>query len=85
MGPDGDFRRVNSPLISELLENTVARPDELALGLDVADDGALVDSTGVASTFLFALGPLRKVARGLQLENCSLFNVLTSSESGPFF
>lgn len=59
-GPDGDFRRVNSPLISDLLESKLARPDDLALGLDVADDGALVDSAGVASTSLFALGPLRK-------------------------
>ena len=59
-GPDGDFRRIKSPLISNLLEKELARPDDLSLGLDVADDGALFDASGAASSSLFALGPLRK-------------------------
>jgi len=59
-GPDGDFRRVESPLVTDLLQQGLGRPDELLLGLDVADDGALLDGQGKPSSCLFALGPLRK-------------------------
>lgn len=59
-GPEGDCRRVGSPLLLELMEKKLARPDELGLGLDVADDGSVVDSQGSRSNFLYALGPLRK-------------------------
>jgi uncharacterized NAD(P)/FAD-binding protein YdhS len=59
-GPDGDFRRVNSPFLADLMEKGLVRPDEHGLGLHVADDGAMIDSRGVASERLYALGPLRK-------------------------
>ena len=59
-GPDGDFRRVDSPLLADLFQKGLARPDELFLGLDVAEDGALIDGRGKRSDSLFALGPLRK-------------------------
>ncbi len=59
-GPDGDCRRVSAPLLSNLIENGLVRPDELGLGLDVADDGAVIDLQGFASNFLYAIGPLRK-------------------------
>jgi uncharacterized NAD(P)/FAD-binding protein YdhS len=42
------------------MEKTLARPDELLLGLDVSSDGALLNASGVPSDFLFAVGPLRK-------------------------
>lgn len=59
-GPEGDFRRVLSPLLSNLIEKKLARPDALFLGLDVAANGAVVDAEGAASGSLYALGPLRK-------------------------
>jgi uncharacterized NAD(P)/FAD-binding protein YdhS len=59
-GPEGDFRRVNSPLMLDMMKRNLAQPDELSLGLNVADDGALIDSQGSPSDFLYALGPLRK-------------------------
>lgn len=59
-GPDGDCRRVNSPLLSDLLNQQLVRPDPLCLGLDTAENGALLDARGVPSDFLYALGPLRK-------------------------
>jgi uncharacterized NAD(P)/FAD-binding protein YdhS len=59
-GPEADCRRVNSPLLSDLMDKKLARPDELSLGLDVSDDGAVLDAQGRPSNFLFALGPLRK-------------------------
>jgi len=59
-GPEGDYRRVGSPLLSSLLEKQFVRPDELALGLDVAQDGAIVNSQDSPSNSIYALGPLRK-------------------------
>ncbi len=59
-GPEGDYRRISSPLFSGLMENGIARPEPLSLGLDVTEDGAVLDSQGVPSNFLYALGPLRK-------------------------
>ena len=59
-GPESDYRRVANPLLKDLMNKGLVRPDELSLGLDVADDGALLDAQGKPSNFLYALGPLRK-------------------------
>jgi uncharacterized NAD(P)/FAD-binding protein YdhS len=59
-GPDSDLRKVGSPLLTNLFETGLARPDQVALGLDVADDGAVLDAQGQPSTFLYTVGPLRK-------------------------
>jgi len=59
-GPECDFRRVGSKLLTDLISKKLARPDELSLGLDVSDEGAVVDANGIPSDFLFALGPLCK-------------------------
>ena len=59
-GPDSDYRRVASPLLKDLMNKGLARPDELSLGLAVSDDGAVLDEQDTPSEFLYALGPLRK-------------------------
>ncbi|HXZ40335.1 MAG TPA: hypothetical protein VEG68_06305, partial [Terriglobales bacterium] len=59
-GPDDDCRRVNSPLLSDLLDQKLVRPHPLCLGLDTADNGALLDACGVPSDFLYTVGPLQK-------------------------
>jgi uncharacterized NAD(P)/FAD-binding protein YdhS len=59
-GPETDCRRINDPLIKSLLTQGLARPDRLSLGLDVDSSGALVDSSGTPSPFLYAIGPVRK-------------------------
>ena len=59
-GPEADCRRVESCLLSDLLAKKLARPDPLALGLDAAEDGAVLDARGVPSDSLYAVGPLRK-------------------------
>jgi uncharacterized NAD(P)/FAD-binding protein YdhS len=59
-GPDNDYRRVGSPLLSDLMDKKFVRADELSLGLDVSVDGAVLDDQGTSSDFLYALGPLRK-------------------------
>lgn len=59
-GPETACRRLNDPLIKSLLTQGLARPDPLSLGLDVDSNGALVDFSGTPSSFLFAIGPIRK-------------------------
>jgi uncharacterized NAD(P)/FAD-binding protein YdhS len=59
-GPESNYRNLHHPLLVSLLEQGLARADALALGLDVAPDGALVGADGRASGRLFTLGPARK-------------------------
>jgi uncharacterized NAD(P)/FAD-binding protein YdhS len=59
-GAGCDLRRDAPPLLRSLLDAGAARPDELGLGLDVADDGALLDAGGRASERIYTVGALRK-------------------------
>jgi uncharacterized NAD(P)/FAD-binding protein YdhS len=59
-GPETDCRHMNDPLIKSLLAQGLARSDQLSLGLDVDSNGDLVDHNGSPSTFLYAIGPVRK-------------------------
>ncbi|MFO1153639.1 MAG: FAD/NAD(P)-binding protein [Rhodospirillales bacterium] len=59
-GPESDYRATRHPLILNLLDQQLIRPDPLRLGLDVTEDGALIAGDGTASTRLFALGPMTR-------------------------
>jgi uncharacterized NAD(P)/FAD-binding protein YdhS len=59
-GAGYDLRRQAPPVLAGLLAAGRARPDELGLGLDVAEDGALLDAENLPSERLFAIGSLRK-------------------------
>jgi uncharacterized NAD(P)/FAD-binding protein YdhS len=59
-GPESDCRKVDDPLLANLMRQKLARPDALFLGLDVSPDVALIDSHGVASSLLYAIDPIRK-------------------------
>lgn len=59
-GPESDYRATRHPLILNLLDKRLIRPDPLHLGLDVSEDGALVAGNGTPSTRLFALGPMTR-------------------------
>ncbi len=59
-GPESDCRKVENPLLADLMRQKLARPDPLLLGLDVSPDGALIDADGAASNLLYAIGPVRK-------------------------
>jgi uncharacterized NAD(P)/FAD-binding protein YdhS len=59
-GAGTDLRRQAPPLLEGLLAAGAARPDELGLGLDVTEDGALLGADGTPSERLFAVGALRK-------------------------
>lgn len=59
-GPETDCRRVEDPLVRNLLAQGLARPDPLFLGLDVDQHGALIHSSGTSSSSIYVIGPARK-------------------------
>lgn len=59
-GSESDCRRIDESFIVSLFVQGFARPDALFLGLDVDDQGALIDRTGIPSRVLYAIGPTRK-------------------------
>lgn len=59
-GPEADWRRIDNPLLTSLFAQGLARPDSLFLGLDVDENGSIINQDGVASESLFAMGPVRK-------------------------
>jgi uncharacterized NAD(P)/FAD-binding protein YdhS len=59
-GPETDCRKLNDPLVDDLLRQGLVRPDPLHIGLDVAEDGALIDAQGVPSSVMYTVGPARK-------------------------
>jgi uncharacterized NAD(P)/FAD-binding protein YdhS len=59
-GAGTDLHHQAPPLLAGLLAAGAARPDELGLGLDVSDDGALLGADGAPSERIFAVGALRK-------------------------
>jgi uncharacterized NAD(P)/FAD-binding protein YdhS len=61
-GLNGDCAKVEQPLLNDLLEAGLIRPDPLRLGIDIADDGALIDRQGKAAADMFAIGPITRGA-----------------------
>lgn len=59
-GPDTNLARVRDPLVQSLRADGLIRPDDLGLGLDTDEQGALIGADGRASDDLFCVGPLRK-------------------------
>jgi uncharacterized NAD(P)/FAD-binding protein YdhS len=59
-GPETDCRKIESPLLASLFAQGLVRQDALGLGLDVAENGSLVDANGRPSERLYGIGPLRK-------------------------
>jgi uncharacterized NAD(P)/FAD-binding protein YdhS len=59
-GPETDCRKVRDAFFAHLLKHGFMAPDRLLLGFDATEDGALINSQGKASKFLYAVGPPRK-------------------------
>ncbi|MGY3606308.1 MULTISPECIES: FAD/NAD(P)-binding protein [unclassified Bradyrhizobium] len=57
-----DPRATNNPVIQRLFEQGLARADALQIGIDIADDCAVINRNGIASRRLFAVGPLTRAA-----------------------
>jgi uncharacterized NAD(P)/FAD-binding protein YdhS len=58
-GPGAGFDKIAIPLIADLRERRLAAADALGVGL-MTQDCAVIDGDGVASRWLFALGPLTR-------------------------
>ncbi len=56
-GPETNIARNQDPLIQSMLRQGLIRPDAHRLGLDVSDDGGLINAAGNVSDTLFTLGP----------------------------
>jgi uncharacterized NAD(P)/FAD-binding protein YdhS len=59
-GPARDIRLGSSSLLKSIVSSGVGRPGPLALGLDVAESGALISRDGRERGRIFAIGPLLK-------------------------
>lgn len=59
-GPESDVRRLDQPLLTDLLAQGVLCRDELGMGLQCTTEGAVIDRAGRTSNSLFLLGPLCK-------------------------
>lgn len=59
-GSENDYRKVNSDLVRNLLNQGIARPDPLFLGLDADEEGALLNAEGIPAKNVFTLGPPKK-------------------------
>jgi uncharacterized NAD(P)/FAD-binding protein YdhS len=57
-GPSMDIRRVPDRVLQAMLRSGLIRSDPLAIGLDTAQDGALVNAAGRTSKILYYVGPL---------------------------
>ncbi len=68
-GPETDYARIRHPLVSSLLASGLARPDPLALGLDLTPSFQLIGREGRPTPRLYALGP---PTRGLLWESTAV-------------
>jgi uncharacterized NAD(P)/FAD-binding protein YdhS len=62
-GPASDITATAHPLLRQLLDAGLARPDPLRLGLDTGPRGAVRDALGRPASDIFALGPLLRGSR----------------------
>jgi uncharacterized NAD(P)/FAD-binding protein YdhS len=51
-----------NPALRSLIDQGLARPDPLRIGIDVTPKSAIVDQAGAPSQRLFAVGPLTRAA-----------------------
>lgn len=77
-GHETDARKIDSRIVKSLFENHLARVDASGLGLDIADDGALIDDSGTKSRSLYALGSIRK---GLLWESTAVPEIRVQAQS----
>jgi uncharacterized NAD(P)/FAD-binding protein YdhS len=56
-GSTADVRATASPLLRDLFDTGLARPDSVGLGIDADGRGAVIDAAGQPSDVVFALGP----------------------------
>nr|ADN14212.1 beta-lactamase domain protein [Gloeothece verrucosa PCC 7822] len=58
-GANGNYRTISHPLISSLQILGLLRPSAIGLGIDTANNGAILDAKGNPSSWLYTLGTSR--------------------------
>jgi uncharacterized NAD(P)/FAD-binding protein YdhS len=76
-GPETDCDRLADPLVAQLLESGLARPDPCRLGLNATGQGALIGHDGRPSARLFGVGP---IVRGAFWEIVSVADIRSQAE-----
>jgi uncharacterized NAD(P)/FAD-binding protein YdhS len=76
-GPATDYERVGDPLVAQLIEAGLARPDPYRLGLHATDQGSLIGRDGQPSPRLFGAGP---IVRGTLWEIVSVAEIRSQAE-----
>ena len=61
-GPLGVISKSTEQMIRDILDKGYGRPDPLGLGLQVDDEGGLLDGAGAPARGLHAIGPLTRGA-----------------------
>jgi uncharacterized NAD(P)/FAD-binding protein YdhS len=84
-GPETNLARIQDPLLRSLRDAGLIRTDELGLGLDADADGAVIGASGRPSSWLYAIGPLRRpqlwettAVPELRIQAAELVRVLTA-------
>ncbi len=60
IGSESNFRRIESPLIQNLLAKNLINTDCLKMGLDAAPDGRTINQNGTPSDVIFTIGTALK-------------------------
>ncbi len=61
-GPTTAYERIDDPLVRALLDQGLARPDDVGLGIEVTRDCNVIGAAGQPHDRLFATGPLTRGA-----------------------
>ncbi|MFZ4639959.1 MAG: FAD/NAD(P)-binding protein [Nodosilinea sp.] len=59
-GPQFDYSKVSDPLVQSLRARGLIMPNRVRLGLQASPNGAVVSTQGIASNWLYSLGPTRR-------------------------
>ena len=60
IGPESDYRRIDHPLVRNLMRRGLIRPGPAHLGVDALLNGAIIGQNGAASDILYTLGSTMK-------------------------
>jgi uncharacterized NAD(P)/FAD-binding protein YdhS len=63
-GPATTVTAVGDPLLGDLFARGLARPDPLNLGIEVAEDGAVIGADGTPSSAILYVGPFLRARDG---------------------
>jgi uncharacterized NAD(P)/FAD-binding protein YdhS len=73
-----DYTKSPRPLVRSMMQNGLARPNELGIGFDADEHGALLDASRQPSDIFFTLGPPR---RGDLFETTAVPEIRSQAES----